>query len=331
MKLPILMATSVCALGLSLAAVAADASLFGDPVVAKGKGIEIRRSELDEITTGYRATAAGRGQRVPAEQMAKVEQDMLDRLIQIRILNLHANDKEKESGKTLGTQRFEDFKKGAVSDEVFSSKLKSLGSTPDKLKSRLIEEAIGELVLNREVRSQVTVTDEDVKKFYDDNPGVFEKPEQVRVLHILLVTRGPNGLALPEAEVKAKREKMDDILKRAKAGEDFGSLVKLFSEDTNVKDKGGELTFAREGRYLEFEAAAFSLAPGQISDVVMTQFGFHILKLIEKIPAKRIPLDEVAKDIKPKLEEREVLKRMPDYFGKYRKELDVVILLDSAK
>jgi parvulin-like peptidyl-prolyl isomerase len=329
MKPTLLTAAGVCALGLSLAALATAAPLFGDPVVAKGKGIEIRRSELDEITTGFRATAAGRGQRVPAEQMASVEQDMLDRLIQIRILNLHATVKEKESGQTLGTQRFEEFKKSAVSEEVFNSKLKSLGSTADKLKARLIEEAVGELVLNREVRSPVTISDDEVKKFYDDNPGVFERPEQVRVLHILLTSHGPNNLPLPEAEVKAKREKLEGILKRAKAGEDFASLVKLFSEDTNVKDKGGELTFAREGRYLEFEAVAFSLAPGQISEVVASPFGFHIIKLIEKIPAKRTPLDDVAKDIKQKLEDREVLKRMPDFFGKYRKELDVVVQLEE--
>jgi hypothetical protein len=305
---------------------AAGGALFEDPILAKGKGFEIRRTELDEITTGFRATAAGRGQNVPLDQMGLVENEMLTRLIQIRLLNLSATSKEKEEGSKVGEQRFEEHKKTHVSEEVFTSKLRSLGTTPERLKARLIEEAIGELVLNRDIRSQVTIKDEEVKKFYDDKPGLFEQPEKVKVGQILLATRGPSGLELPESERKAKREKLEDILKKARAGEDFAALIKLYSEDPTVRDNNGELTLTREGRFLEFEAAAFSLGPNQVSDIVTTPFGYHILKLLEKTPSKRTPFDEVSKNIKQKLEDDEVKKRLPDYFDKLKKEYNVEVL-----
>jgi parvulin-like peptidyl-prolyl isomerase len=330
MKLHLLLITTACAVSLCSLVSAANNALFADPVIAKGKGFEIKRSELDEVTTGFSATAAGRGQKVPPDQMVRVEAEMLQRLIQIRLLVLRMTDKEKESGTELGTKRFDDFKKGAVSEDIFNSKLKSLGSTPEKLKARLIEEAIGELVLNRELRTLVTIKDEEVKKFYDDNPGRFEKPEQVHIAHILLATRSPSGLELPEAERKAKQEKIEDILKKARAGDDFASLAKLYSEDPNSKDKGGDYTFPRGQFVPEFEAAAFALGPGQISGVVTTPFGFHVIKMIEKIPSTRVPLAEVTKDVKQMLEDREVMKRMPDYFNKLKKEYNVEIVADSA-
>jgi parvulin-like peptidyl-prolyl isomerase len=130
---------------------------------------------------------------------------------------------------------------------------------------------------------------------------------------------------LASAANQAKREKLEDILKKARAGEDFAVLLK-YSEDPTLKDNNGELTLTREGRFLEFEAAAFSLGPNQVSDIIVTPFGFHIVKLMEKIPAKRTPLEDVSKNIKQKLEDDEVKKQMPDYFEKMYKEYSVEIL-----
>src|SRR5260370_23096101 len=148
------------------------------------------------------------------------------------------------------------------------------------------EEAPGEGVLEGELK--VNVTDADVKKFYDDNPAKFEQPEMVRASHILLGTKDQSsGTDLSDDQKKAKRKQIDDILKRARDGEDFAKLAKEYSEDPGSKDKGGEYTFPRGQMVPEFEAAAFSLKTNQVSDVVTTQFGYHIIKLSEKLPPKK--------------------------------------------
>ena len=100
-------------------------------------------------------------------------------------------------------------------------------------------------------------------------------------------------------ELKAKRKQIEDLLKRARAGEDFEKLATQYSEDPGTKDTGGEVKISRDGKAPpEFEAAAFSLKTNQISDVVETVYGYHVIKLLEKIPAKKFELAKVSTDMK---------------------------------
>src|SRR4029077_13997828 len=127
------------------------------------------------------------------------------------------------------------------------------------------------------------------KKFYDENPAKFEQPETVRASHILLSTKDSStNTELTDDKKAAKKKQAEDLVKRARAGEDFAKLAKEFSDDPGSKDKGGEYTFPRGQMVPEFEAAAFAMKTNQISDVVTTQFGYHIIKLIDKTPAHKI-------------------------------------------
>ena len=119
--------------------------------------------------------------------------------------------------------------------------------------------------------------------------------------------------------------------KRAKDGEDFAKLAKEFSEDPGSKDKGGEYKFPRGQMVAEFEAAAFSMKTNQISDIVTTQFGYHIIKLSEKIPAQKVELAKVSQDIKDYLKGQAVQKELPKYMEKLKKEADVQILDEKLK
>jgi parvulin-like peptidyl-prolyl isomerase len=119
-----------------------------------------------------------------------------------------------------------------------------------------------------------------------DNAPQLDQPEMVRASHILLLTSDPKtGTDLPPEQKAAKRKQIEDLLKRARAGEDFANMAKEYSEDPASKENGGEYKFARGRMVPEFEAAAFSLKnAGDISDVVTTAFGYHIIKLNERIP-----------------------------------------------
>src|SRR5438105_2026536 len=126
---------------------------------------------------------------------------------------------------------------------------------------------------------------------------------------------------------------MEELLKRARAGEDFAKLAKENSEDPNFKDTGGEYKFGRGqmGIPTEFEAAAFNLKTNELSEVVTTQYGYHIIKLLEKIPAKKMELAQITPDLRDYLKQREMQKQFPDYMEKLKKEAGVEILDEKLK
>jgi len=114
---------------------------------------------------------------------------------------------------------------------------------------------------------------------------------------------------------------------RARAGEDFAKLVQEFSEDRGLKENKGEYTFSRSDPFVqEFKAAAFSLNTNQISDIVTTSFGYHLIKCLEKIPTKKVEFAKVSADIKEALLQQEVQSHMPAYFERLKKEAGVEIL-----
>jgi peptidyl-prolyl cis-trans isomerase C len=296
--------------------------LFGDPVIAKGKGIEIRQSRLDEAIASVKAGAISRGQEINPAQMPLLEKQVFDNLLMNQLLTAKATDADRAKGKEEGDKRFELIKKRASSEEALVKQLKALGLTVDTLHARLIEEAVPQEVL----RSKVTITDEQVKKYYEDHPGDFEEPEMVRASHILIMTTDPRtGASLGEEQLKAKRKQIEDLLKRARAGEDFEKLATQYSEDSGSREKGGVYTFPRGQMVAPFEAAAFSLKTNQISEVVTTSYGYHIIKLLEKIPAKKYDFAKVSSDIKDYLAGKEVEKIAPDLYANLRKEANVEI------
>ncbi len=145
------------------------------------------------------------------------------------------------------------------------------------------------------LRSKVTVTDAEIQAQYQANIATYSTPEQVHVRHILFKTEGKD-----DAKVKAAAEA---VLAKAKApGADFAKLATQYSEDEGSKDKGGEYDFFGKGTMVkEFEDAAWALQPNEISGLVKTQFGYHIIKMLEKRPASVKPLAEVKAQIDDQL------------------------------
>jgi len=143
------------------------------------------------------------------------------------------------------------------------------------------------LAINADALAEtMTATPEEIEARYKSNIQVYSTPEQVRASHILFKTEGKD-----EAAVKKAAE---TVLAKVKAGEDFAALAKKYSEDDSNKDKGGDLDYFGRGTMAkEFDEAAFSLKPGEVSDLIKTVFGFHIIKLVDKKAASTRPLDEV--------------------------------------
>jgi len=309
--------------------------LFGDTVVAKGKGWEVKRSDLDTALISVKAMAAGRGQTIPPERMTAFERQVLDDLIALQLLLGKAAEADKAKGKEQFDKSFQKFKAdGKITDAEFEEKLnpqlRVQGLSREQWEKKRVDQATVGIVLEREMN--ISVSDEAVKKFYDENPARFEEPEMVRASHILLSTRDTStGVEFTSDKKDAKRKLAADLLKRARAGEDFAQLAKEYSEDPGSKDRGGEYKFPRGQMAPEFESAAFSLGTNQISDVVTTQFGYHIIKLSEKLPAHKVELAKVADELKEGLKQQEVQKQLPDFIAKLKKEASVEILDEKLK
>ena len=309
--------------------------LFGDPTVAKAKGVEIKRSELDKALVPIKSNFATRGQNLGAEQTALLEAQVLKELVGVELTLKKATDSDKEKGREQFEKMLKRLKTdNKLTDEEFEQKLATQlrvqALTRAQWEQQIMDKATVAFILERELK--VSLSDEEVKKYYDEHPARFEQPEQVRASHILIGTRDPNTNAeLTEEQKKAKRKLADDLLARARSGEDFAKLAKEYSDDPGSKDKGGEYTFPRGQMVPEFEAAAFSLGTNQISDVVATQFGYHIIKLSEKIPAQKIELAKISDDLKEGLKQQEMQKLLPDYFEKLLKDSNFEILDEKIK
>jgi parvulin-like peptidyl-prolyl isomerase len=308
-------------------------SLFGDPVIAKGKGFEIKQSDLDEVVLGIKSAAAAHNETIPAEQMTAIEAQMLNRLIQIQILLQQATDADKAEGKMKADLQISNLLEHAGSQETFDRQLKAVGMTPTELRNKITQEATATATLTRALG--ISVTDAEAKQYYADHPAEFEQPETVHIRHILILTMDPMTHApLSADQLQAKRKQIDDILKRAKAGEDFATLAAQYSEDTSSKEKGGELPeLPRDAQGIppELLAAAFSLNTNQISDVVTMDLGYDIVKLLGKTPAQKVDYAKIADRIKDYLVQQKTQKLAPAYLNDLKKNSGADILDPDLK
>ena len=311
-------------------------TLFGDPVIAKGRGFEIKRSDLDTVVTGAKANAAAQGQMLPPG----FDISILNQLITIQLLVQKATPADRLAGVAESDSQFTNMVAHFGSPEAFARQLKMVGMTEAELRAKATQEATAKTVLKRELK--IAVTPAEIRECYTNHSSSFEEPEKAHVQHILLMTMDPaSRTPLPTNAVATKRKQVDDLAKRLKGGEDFAKLAKEFSEDPGSKSNGGELPkFGKGDMVAEFEAAAFSLKPGQISDVITTMFGFHIIKLLDKTAAKKFGFSEaipMANNETPEtickrgLEAEKIKEQAPAFVLKLRTEAKVEILDANLK
>jgi peptidyl-prolyl cis-trans isomerase C len=176
--------------------------------------------------------------------------------------------------------------------------------------------------LQKEVLSKVTVSDKEAKAYYDKNVDLFKSPEQVKARHILIQV--PKEAS--EDDKKKLKEKAEELNKQVKAGEDFAKLAEANSDDPGTKAKGGDLGFFSKGAMVPaFEQAAFSLKPGEVSGVVESDFGYHIIKVDEKKEAVVEPYDTIKDKVKQQALREKQEARVTEFVEKALKDAKVMI------
>lgn len=317
------------------------APLFDDPVIASGTGVSVKRSDLDDVVTSLKSAAAAQGETIPPERLLLLEAQALEQLIDVQLLDKDANDADKAAGQKKADTAMAALLKRAGSQDMLNNQLMAAGTTGAQLHKKVADEQTAMASLQRGLG--VTVSDSEVQKFYDDHPQEFEEPEMVHVRHILFMTIDPTTHEpLSDDVVSQKLKQANQVLAKARAGDDFAKLAEQYSDDTTTKENGGELPpFARQSadpRHAmvpEFEAAAFSLTNNQISDLVKTVYGYHIIQLINKVPAKKLTLTDkipsmadttVAQGVKDGLTQEKTQKLAPPYLAQLKKSANIRIL-----
>jgi peptidyl-prolyl cis-trans isomerase C len=240
----------------------------------------------------------------PAVQAGRVTQDRrpaayrqtLDQLVMRELVMQEAQARKIAPDESVVERDYKQTRSQFKSEKEWKAFLAGSGFDEKTFRGELRTRNIVDACVRQEAEKlPQAVTDAEAKTFYDQNPAMFDAGDRVRASHILL--RVPEA-AGPDVK-KAQRGKAEAALARVRKGEDFAAVAKEVSEDPGSAPRGGDLGVFGKGQMVPpFEAAAFALPAGQVSDLVESPFGFHIIKVQERVPASKIPFEPVKGQIK---------------------------------
>jgi peptidyl-prolyl cis-trans isomerase C len=303
---------------ISAAVFAADKKAPGD-MVAVVNGTIITQGEFDRVLNFELRRAAQSGQQIPEDVMPKIENNILDSLIVGELLFQESKKKGIEVKPETVTEQLASVKQRFPSEAEFKKALEENKLTESKIKADIQRDMAIQQLIDKEVAQKVQVTDEESKTFFDSNPQLFQQPERVKASHILIkVDEGASEEKKTEA-----RKKIMEIQEKVQKGEDFAELAKTYSEGPSAP-KGGDLDFFGRGQMVKpFEDAAFSLKPNETSDIVETKFGYHLIKVVDKQPEKKMAYADVKERIDKHLKDQKLRTERQLYFDKLKKEAKI--------
>ncbi len=248
----------------------------------------------------------------------KFKDIMLDQMIDIEAVCEQARKDKLVPSKEEVDKAFEELKKNIDEDEEYKKKLEGLGIDDAYLRSQQEQDLIMQKY-KENFDKNLKISDEEMKKYYEENKKDYYKDE-VKASHILISTVDENGKKLSEAKKKEAKKKAEEVLKKAKSGVEFSELAKEYSDDTGSASQGGDLGYFTKGKMVKpFEEAAFNLKVGEISDIVESQFGYHIIKVYDKVD-EQLPFDEVKDEIKTTLTENKYIASIEEISKKAKVE-----------
>ena len=230
-----------------------------------------------------------------------VIQASMQRVVDSKLLAQEARRREMQPNDQRVKATMAQIEQQAGGREKLGEALGQLGMTYALLEASVIESDLVQVFIETTIDPQVAVTAEDVETYYKENPQMFQQPEQVHARHILMKS-GAEATSEAKATALAKAAA---ARKRAVAGEDFAALATELSEGPSAPQGGDLGFFGRQQMVAPFADAAFALEVGQVSEVVETQFGYHIIKVEEKKPASTMTLDEVREPLEQMLRQNQ--------------------------
>jgi peptidyl-prolyl cis-trans isomerase C len=287
-------------------------------VLARVNGEAVRKGDFDRVLRNFELSNGP----VPADRRDEVLRGVLDQLITYTLMTQEAKGKNIVVPDGEIDQRIRQMR-GAASDADFQKALEARNMSLEQLRSDARLQLTIEKMMEEQVAGIAAATDAEARQFYEKNPDKFKQGDTVRASHILLrVDR-----AASDAARKQARTRIEGILKRARGGGDFAALAKQHSQDGSAPQGGDLGYFERAAMVPPFSDAAFSLKPGEISDVVTTDFGYHIIKVTDRKAAATVPYDQVSRQIVDFLSARKKQERAAQFIDEAKKRSRIEVLV----
>lgn len=270
----------------------------GVTIAARVNGVSITEQQIEMALDEYMPRAYFHGN-VTAEKRAAFRPKALEDLIKKELYLQEAKKIGLEVKKEDLKAELKKYRDKFSSEKDFRRELKNAGFTLEQFEQFLENKLLLKVFTEEEISKKSGVSEEYLKDFYARNKESYVLPDAFRVRHILIRV-APTADNQERAKLKKDAE---DVLAKAKGGEDFGELAYKYSMD-DYRVKGGDLGLLHKGRMLpEIESVALDMAVGQISDIIETIYGYHIVKLDEKVPGKQLSFEESRDKIKQSAEE----------------------------
>jgi peptidyl-prolyl cis-trans isomerase C len=289
-------------------------------VVARVNGQDVTKDDFERMIKTVESNA---GQPIPPDRRDEIMRNLLDQLVVYTLLSQEAKTRGLLATDAEIDAKVAEVRKQFPTQEAFDQALKSRGMTIDGFRKDARIDLSVNKVMEAELSSVPGPSDAEAKDFYTKNPDRFKQDETIHAAHILIRV-DPKADAAAKAKAKAT---IDTVLKKAKAGGDFAKLAQEYSQDGSAANGGDLGDFPRGQMVPEFSDAAFALKPGEISNVVTTQFGYHIIKLIERKPARVVAFEEAAPQIKQFLERQKKQEKQDAYVADLKKKSKIEVLI----
>ncbi len=289
-------------------------------------GSVITQAELDREVNLVRQRFANMGKPMGEVQLLTIKNQVLEGLISRELLYQESQKKGVKVTKEKLETEYERLKNRFPSEEEFKNRLSSLKISEADVKTQIERGMVIQEFIDEEIGGKVVVPEKDVKAYYDTHPDSFKQPEQVRASHILIKV-DPQA---DEAQKAAARKKLEEIRRRLLKGEDFVALAREFSEGpTSVK--GGDLDYFGRGQMVKpFEDAAFALKIGELSEVVETRFGYHLIKVTAKRPETIVAYVDIKERLQKYLKDQKVQEEVTVYIEDLKTKAKVERFLTGA-
>jgi peptidyl-prolyl cis-trans isomerase C len=309
-----------------------DSEQPANEIVVTVNGVDITEQQLQKIIQSQMSRMTQANKQLPPSIAQALQKQLRPQAIEQLIAMQLLEQKAKETNVV-------------ITDDELNQQLTSIASaqnppvTVEQLKTMVENQGFNYEQWKNDVRKQlvpfklfksqfpegVTVTQEDAKKYYDENPGQFEIKEEVRASHILIKPETEEGKTEATSEAKAKaKAKAEDLLKQIKEGADFATLAKANS-DCPSSAEGGDLKFFTKDRMVApFANAAFAMEPGQVSDIVETSFGYHIIKVTDRKPGSTTPFEKAKDSIIQRITQRKQIAQINKYIASLKTEANIV-------
>lgn len=297
---------------------AAEKNAPGDKV-AVVNGVTISKDTYDREMDFFVKRAAPGGQQIPDMQMAQMKNQVLESLIDRELLFQESKKKGIQVKSEAVSNELQKIQQRYPNKEEFKKLLNNMGLTESDVQAQIERGMAIQELIDKEVTEKIEVSDEETKSFYDKNPQLFQQPEQIKASHILIKVQAD----APDDQKAAARKKIESVQQKVKKGEDFATLAKTYSEGPSGP-RGGDLGYFKRGQMVKpFEEAAFRLKPNETSEIVETQFGYHLIKVNDKKPAKTMTYAEVKDRLNEHLKKQKSDSEANAYIKTLRKDAKI--------